>query len=160
MTIAINNLLSKIVLTFLLTGLPLFLSAQNGQYLGTEKAVNTSFLNAKAKSAGFGNQIAAKIYEDVKNSYYAVSAKKIASDYVKIRLLEMVYKNNVLTSISGDIKSDYLFFLVNKSLNKSNTDIVSLFEQYKEKAEKEEQSMTPEALKSWLDKHDKYGKKH
>ena len=151
---------SRNALILLLTAFPTKFFAQSGHYLGTERNINAGFLEAKAKSTNFGNHIAAKIYEDVKNSYYALSVKKIESDYVKVRLLEMVYKDNVLTSISGNINGDYLYFLVNKALNKSDKDIVSLFERYKTKAEKEEQSMSSESLKLWLEHHNKYGKKH
>ncbi len=154
----IHKTTTKIVLFFLLTGLPVLLFSQSGRYLGTEKKVTDKFLKAKAEKTDFQNRIAAKIYEDVKNDYYALATKGITSDYVKIRMLEMIFNSSVLTSISGSINKPFLFFLVNKSLHKTEKEVLTLFEQYKLKAEKEEKSLSPEKRRIWLQKHNKYSK--
>ena len=132
--------------------------AQQGKYLGVEKNVTTSELFVKANETDFINGFAAKIFEDQKNTYYAVDNSSIESKYIKIRILEQSYSDNELVNIGSSLKRDYMMFLVNNTLSVSEDKVIELFNEYYNIALKEESSMNEEAMTIWLNKHDKYTK--
>ncbi len=157
--IFIRKAFLKFLITFVLLSFPVFVFSQTAHYIGTEKNVNSSFLIERAERVNFGKNVAAKIYKDVKNTYYAVDLKRITSRYVKIRLLEYSYQDNALTNILSNINGDYLLFLVNNKLNKSSKNIILLIEKYKTEASNEEDKMSNAEKTLWLQKHDKYSLK-
>ncbi len=132
-----------------------FAVSQNKHYLGTEPDLPAAKLLQNAAKANFNGHMAAQIYKDDKNTYYAVNLQKIKSNYLKIRLLEQSYKSKYLVSISANIKADYLLFLVNNTLKKSNTQIVTLLESYLQKAKNEALTMNAEQMRLWLLSHQK-----
>lgn len=132
-----------------------FAIAQNNHYLGTEQNLPVAKLLQKAAKTNFNGHFAAPVYKDDKNTYYAVNLQKIKSDYLKIRLLEQSYQSKYLVNISANIKANYLFFLVNNTLKKSNMQIVALFESYLQKAKDEALNMNAEQMRLWLLSHQK-----
>lgn len=144
-----------LILPFSFTGL---LHAQQGSYIGTENSLSENELFAKATDADFGNNISTKIFEDVKNTYFAVDVSKLSSKYEKIRILELSYEDKALVSMGSDENTTFYFFLVNNTLNKSTEEIVGLLNDFLTRAKTELQAMNSEQLRLWLIQHDKYSK--
>ncbi len=132
--------------------------AQQGEYMGNEKDITSSELVIKANETNFNGGFAAMIFEDEKNTYYALKNSGIESKYIKIRILEQSYSDRELVNIGSSLKQEYLMFLVNNTLNVSEDKIIDLFNDYYSIALKEETSMNEEAMTVWLNKHDKYTK--
>jgi len=152
-----SYVMKRLLFLVVLIAFSTMLRAQ-GHYLGNKKNISLQELLKQAEVTDYGKNISAEIYQDVKNTYYAVNLSKVPSRYVKIRLLEMSFSNNALVNIYSDINSGYLLFLVNNTLNKKDKQIVGLFENFKEKANKEERLLSAEQLHLWMIQHDKYKK--
>jgi len=132
---------------------------QNNKYLGIEKDISGSELIVKAQNTDFEGQIAKEVFSDEKNTYFALDNSAIESRYVKIRILEQSYNDKVLVNIGPEIDTGYMLFLVNNTMNKSQSDIVKLLDTFRVTALKEEASMNEEAMNLWLSKHKKFSKK-
>ena len=145
-----------LMLTFSFSGI---LHAQDGGYMGNETKLAKSELLSKAKSADYGHNISAKLFQDEKNSYFAVDVSKLPSKYEKIRILELSFADNALVSIGSDDSMKYYFFLVNNTLKKSADEIEKLFNEYSIQSKTELQAMNEEQIRLWLIQHDKYSKK-
>jgi hypothetical protein len=135
------------------------LYAQTGSYAGNEANIESGSLMSKANMTDFGDEICAKIFEDDKNTYYAVDVSKLASKYEQIRILELTYANKVIVNTSNDSTKNYYLFLVNNTLNKSEQDIITLFDGFSVQAKTELETMNNEQLRLWLIQHDKYSGK-
>ncbi len=152
----------RILTSFIVTALflaPFFACGQSPVYLGKEKNIDVNFLLKKAENGNFDGNIAAKIYQDKKNSYYAVDLSQISTRYEKIRILEHSYQDKSLTNIYNDINGKYLLFLVNNALNIPPSGIVDKLNGFYAKSKKEMKAMNEGEMKTWLKKHDKYNKK-
>ncbi len=159
--ISFTKLISKLVLTILvfLLILPGILNAQEGNYLGCEKKIHPEELLAKAMIADFSNNLSEKIYEDSKNSYFAVDVAKLNTKFERIRLLELSYSDDALVSIGTDENRLFYFFLVNNILNKTPEDINNTFIGFQTQATVESAKLNEEQLRLWLLQHDKFSKK-
>ena len=151
---------TKIESTFIAFALMLSLSfpgllhAQNDSYMGNENE-----LLSKAESTDFSDNISAKLFQDEKNSYFAVDVSKLPSKYEKIRILELSFAGNTLVNIGSDKNMKFYFFLVNNTLNKTTEEINKLFNEFSVQAKAELQTMNEEQIRLWLIQHDKYSKK-
>ncbi len=157
-----NTITKRLTKSFILTillSISFLAFSQNSIYLGKEKNIDNTFLLKKAETTNFNGNLAAKIYTDEKNSYYAVDLSKFSSRYEKIRVLEFTYKNRELINIYNDINGKYLLFLVNNTLNLQPSDVIDKLNRFKTEAEKEKSAMNEEEMKLWLKQHDKYIKK-
>lgn len=137
--------------------LPVF--SQHGDYMGTEKDLNESFLIEKAIQTDFSSVFVAEIFKDEKNTYYAVDNSIIQSKYIKIRILEQVFSDKKLVNIGSSIEKGYMLFLVNNTLIDQDEEIIELFNSYYLTAQKEEASMNEEEITQWMKNHNKYRKK-
>ncbi len=152
-----STLISFTLMLFLsFTGL---LNAQNDNYIGNETELSESELLSKAESADYSNNISAKLFQDERNSYFAVDISKLPSKYEKIRILELSFTNKTVVNIGSDNNMKFYFFLVNNALNKSTEEINKLFSEFGAQSKAELQTMNEEQLRLWLIQHDKYSKK-
>lgn len=135
------------------------LYAQQGSYSGNESKVQSGSLLSKANATDFGNNISATIFKDDKNTYYAVDLSKLPEKFERIRVLELSYGNKVLVNIGNDLSTNFLFYLVNNTLNKSTQYINDLFNDFLTQSKAELQTMNAEQLRLWLIQHDKYSTK-
>lgn len=133
--------------------------SQQGDYMGTEKDLNESFLIEKASQTDFSSAFVAEVFNDEKNTYYAIDNSTIDSRYIKIRILEMVFSDNTIVNIGSSIENGYMLFLVNNILIEKDEDIIKLFDSYYSTAQKEESSMSEEEIILWMKNKDKYRKK-
>ena len=154
-----TNSIYKIVFVSLTLILPFTVFSQTAHYLGTEKNLNGDFLLKKAENTDFGNNVAAKIFSDSKNTYFAVDLNKLPTKYQKIRVLELSFDDKALVNILSDINGKYLLFLVNNTLKIPPSEIVSKLETFKTKVSDEEKNLNNEELKIWFKNHDKYSKR-
>ncbi len=138
---------------------PGLLAAQHSSYAGDEAKLSQSILLSKAEVADYGEKISAKIFNDEKNTYYAVDVNKLSSAYEKIRVLELSFSDNALVNIGSDSNTGYYLFLVNNTLNKSTDEINNLFHKFLVQSKTELQEMNEEQIRLWLIQHDKYSKK-
>ncbi|NQU34944.1 MAG: hypothetical protein HQ521_17085 [Bacteroidetes bacterium] len=159
--VSFTKVISKFVLTILvfLLILPGILNAQEDNYLGNEKKIQPEELLAKAMIADFSNSLSEKIYEDSKNSYFAVDVEKLNTKFERIRVLELSYGDDALVSIGTDENRLYYFFLVNNILNKTPEDINSTFIDFQIQATTELAKLNDEQLRLWLLQHEKFSKK-
>ena len=157
-TTKIKSALVAFVLMFAFS-IPGLLHAQHDSYMGTETKLSDSELLSKAESTDFNDNISTKLFQDEKNSYFAVDVSKLPSKYEKIRILELSFADNALVSIGSDDSMKYYFFLVNNTLNKSADEIEKLFNEYSVQSKTELQAMNEEQIRLWLIQHDKYSKK-
>jgi len=130
--------------------------SQNNKYLGKEKDITLSELLLKADNTNFEDQIVKRIYSDEKNSYFALKNNTISSKYVKVRILEQSYQDKSLVNIGPEMDDGYMVFLVNNTLNKSDNEIINLFESWRQKAVREMNSMGEAEMKKWIDEHIKF----
>ena len=144
-----------IIISFAVVG-PLH--AQSGSYIGNEANIESGSLLSKASMTDFGDEISAKIFEDDKNTYYAVDVSKLDSKYEEIRILELSYANKVIVNTNSDKTKKYYLFLVNNTLNKSEEDIIVLFDDFSIQSKTEYEAMNNEQIRLWLIQHDKYSK--
>lgn len=135
---------------------PNLLFSQHDSYAGKETKLTTSELLLKAEQTDFNKTISQKVFEDEKNTYYAVDVSLLSSKYEKIRLLELSYADKILVSIGTDNEKKYYFFLVNNTLEKSADEINNLFDSFSTQSKTELQSMNDEQKRLWLIQHDKY----
>lgn len=142
--------------SLLFTGL---LYAQQENYKGQETNLSSEELIAKAQTVDFGDKLSNKIFDDEKNSYFAVDVNKLSSTYEKIRVLELGFENNTLVNISSDSNTGFYLFLVNNTLDKPEKEINSLFDEFQLQSKAELQKLNEEQLRLWLIQHDKYSKK-
>ncbi|MBC8319384.1 MAG: hypothetical protein H8E34_01540 [Bacteroidetes bacterium] len=147
------------VAVILLIFFPGLLIAQHDSYKGIEAKFSENELLTMAGAADYGDNISAKIFEDEKNTYFAVDIGKLSSEYEKIRILELSYADNALVNIGSDKNMEYYLFLVNNTLNISSHEIIKVFDEFKVQSISELQVMNNEQLRLWLIQHDKYSKK-
>jgi len=153
-----SSLISFAILISLLVTGSLY-AQQQGSYIGDEPSLESSSLLTKASMANFENGICAKIFEDNKNSYYAVDVSQLTSQYEKIRLLELSYKDRVLVSLGSDSDVKYYFYLVNNTLDRSSTEVAQIVTDFLLQSKDEENALNSEQLRLWLIQHDKHTNK-
>ena len=133
--------------------------SQQDKYLSNEKDITISQLAEKADATDFKVNFVAEIYQDEKNTYFAINNSNIESRYVKLRLLEQIFSDNTIVSISSSLQNSYLLFLTNNTVINDQKPVIDMFQVYYSIAIKEEASMNEEDMTHWLIKHDKYKKK-
>ena len=158
-------LTTKIESTFTAFTLMLFLSftgllnAQNDSYIENGTKLSESELLLKAESADYHDNISAKLFQDERNSYFAVDISRLPSKFEKIRILELCFADKTVVNIGSDNNMKFYYFLVNNTLNKSTKEINKLFFEFSVQAKAELQAMNEEQIRLWLLQHDKYSKK-
>jgi len=152
-----RKMIAVLVFTLILLGSSAY--SQNDHYLGKEANITNSELLNLADKVNFNGELFAKVYEDKKNTYYAIDSKAIESRYVKIRILEQSFTDTELVNIGSFVNDNYMLFLMNNVINKSEKDILNQFNSYHQTAVAEESSMNEQDMNEWLINHDKYSKK-
>ena len=140
----------------LLLSFPVLVNAQHDSYMGNETNLFQNELLSKAELADFSTSISAKIFKDEKNTYFAVNASKLSSQYEKIRFLELSFTNNIIVSIGYEEDMKYYYFLVNNSLHKSTEEVNDIFNGFTAQANTELQTMNEEQIRLWLLQHNKF----
>ena len=144
-----------VIIFFVVTG---SLKAQSGSYTGNEANIESGSLLLKASMTDFGDEISVKIFEDDKNTYYAVDVSKLDSKYEQIRILELSYADKIIVNTNSDKTKKYYLFLVNNTLDKSEEEIITLFDDFSIQSKAELEAMNNEQIRLWLIQHDKYSK--
>ncbi len=134
---------------------PLLLASQNSKYIGNENNIQNAELSNKSKSTNFNDKYSAQIYEDSKNTYFAIDIAKLNSKYLEFRILELCYGDKAIVSIGKDNTNEYYFFLVNNTLNKSAEEINQTFDDFLITATNELSKLNEEQIRLWLIQHDK-----
>ena len=147
------------VAIFTLITIPTLINAQSGNYGGKESNIYIEDLIEIADKTEFGDNISSYLMQDIKNKYYAVKVSKLATQFEKIRLLELSYEDNEIVSMGADENNIYYFFLVNNVLNKTKEDINYKLAEFSNTSKKEYQELNSEQLRLWLIQHDKYSNK-
>jgi len=147
---------SVFILAFFLS---ISLFSQQGEYLSNEKDISIYQLAEKADATDFKANFVAEIFMDEKNTYFAIDNSTIESRYVKQRLLEQVFSDNIIVNISSSLENSYLLFLINNTIIDDQKPVIDLLQVYYSNAIKEEASMSEEDMTHWLKMNDKYKKK-
>ena len=158
----IQNRISMITKTFLLVIFIIFssiISAQEHKYLGTEQNITQEELLAKAVNIDFTAESFHEVYKDSKNTYYVLSTKILKNRMVKIKILELISRDDKLVNIGASPDSEYNLFLVNNSLKKSSDQVLKIMYGYIKQSKNEVSQLTEEQQQQWLLDSDKYSKK-
>ena len=148
-----KNIKPVIIIFLFVLVMPITSNAQNNSYAGDESDITTTFLMSKALEANFNNEISSQIWKDEKNTYYCIDINNIDSRYEEIRILEYCFKDNKIVNIGKD--DNYMYFLVNNTLNVDNKTVTDTFNKYHTKAIQEKQELNDEQMRLWLIQHDK-----
>ncbi len=136
--------------------MPSFLVAQQDNYMGKEKQITITDLEFERAKLKFDEALSMQIFQDEKNTYFAVDASKLASRYEKLRLIDLTYGDKYLVNIGSNPAESFFYFLVNNTILEEVADVKLMFEEYAQKAKDELNQMTTDELNQWLAKHDKY----
>lgn len=132
----------------LLSGSCIFSQQETKENL--EQAFTISDLSKIAKETDFNGNMASVIHRDNRNTYYAIRTNSLDSEYVKLSILEQVYKDTdiVHIGISGD--ENYIWFLVHNDRAINSTDIIKKLNKFYENAIKQMNTLTQEQEREWM----------
>lgn len=133
--------------------------AQEYKYLGTEPNITHEELLQKAAVLDFSAESFQEVYQDSKNTYFVFSTRNLENRVVKIKILELIAKDNTLVNIGASPDTDLNLFLINNSLGKTNDQIREIVHEYIIQSQNEVNQLTDEQQKQWLLENDKYTKK-
>ncbi len=149
-----KNIRSTVIKKVLLAVLLFCIITPYAQNISREQ-VSISKLIELSEETEF-NGLSSLLYSDEENDYFAVNTKSVESRFVKIRMFELSYENNILVNIGSHDNLNYMYFLVNKVHETSHEEFERKIADFKDTAIVESNQMNGEQMRLWLLQHDKY----
>jgi hypothetical protein len=104
----------------------------------------------------FGDKFCVAADNDDTYNYFVINLEKLPDRFEKIYFLNLVYSNNKVVNIDGEIDKSQLWF---KSYYKNTEDdIICLMNDMKKETHNVSLDMSETDKKAWMAKYDKYSK--
>lgn len=126
---------------------------------GNEEVITNAEFGLMARQTNYDGNIAAEIYRDDINTYFAIDNDILHSRYLELRILEQVYVDNTIVHIGQSSDHSFILFLVNTNLIDKNKSIVEKLNDFYTIAVNEKSVMNENQLTEWITEHDKAIKK-